>query len=144
MYKLFLDDIRDPIDCTLYKTKHMSFHRSMYAEDWTIVRSYDEFVKTVEMNFYADEWPSIVSFDHDLADEHYDLSMYNGEDAYPLQFAEKTGTDCAKWLLQFCIKNNLEIPECYVHSMNPIGAERIKNVLDDWKKYKELKEKGKI
>jgi hypothetical protein len=144
-YKLFLDDVRNPEMCTLYRTKHMMLDRSVYStESWVVVRSYNEFVETIKMKFYAGEWPTLISFDHDLADEHYDPKMYGNDEDYPQVFSEKTGTDCAKWLFQFCIQNNLDLPEYTVHSMNPIGAERIKNELDSWKKYKQLKVAGKL
>lgn len=123
----------------------MPLDRSIYSEEsWEIVRSYKEFVETVRLKFYLKEWPSLISFDHDLADEHYDPAMYSENGEYPKNFSEKTGTECAKWLLQFCIENDIELPDYTVHSMNPIGAERIKGVLEGWRKYKEFKETGKI
>jgi hypothetical protein len=42
---------------------------------------------------------------------------------------EKTGTDCAKWLAYYCILNGFDIPRYFIHSMNPIGTERIANIL---------------
>ncbi len=61
-YNLFLDDFRMPADVVLYMPKC-----AYYTDrEWVIVRSYDEFVKTIEEMGI----PQAVSFDHDLADEH--------------------------------------------------------------------------
>lgn len=133
-YNLFLDDIRNLVDCTTYRTKYMPQSRAMYTvEDWVIVRSYKDFVETIQNKFYAGEWPEKISFDHDLAEIHYEPHTWS--ESY--EYSEETGNDCAKWLVQFCIDNDLEMPETWVHSMNPIGAERIKNTLEDWYKYVE-------
>jgi hypothetical protein len=134
VYNLFLDDVRMPIDCIHY------IRNSDYANlNWVIVRTHDEFVNEVTQRFANNEFPAIVSFDHDLADEHYDPAMYHGEDAYinaSVSFKEKTGLDSAKWFVQFCIDNDVNMPSCLVHSMNPIGAKRIKETLLDYDRFK--------
>ena len=81
MYNLFLDDIRDPKNMipgmeVLYKDG-MLIHRNnpdnfYYKHDWVVVRSYNEFVDYITKNGL----PKLVSFDHDLAPEHY---AYMGE-----------------------------------------------------------------
>ena len=135
-YNLFLDDIRHPYDCINYRTKLMPENKSMYSQEkWVIVRNYEDFVKTITEKFWTNEFPGLISFDHDLADSHYDPGMYSGE--YPEEFEEKTGNDCAKWLLRFCIEKNVDMPDFIVHSMNPIGAQRIQDTLFDWYKYQE-------
>ena len=135
-YHLFLDDIRHPYDCLRYTTKFMPQDKSSYAKlSWVIARSGDEFANIITERFSKGEFPSLISFDHDLADDHYDQKMYNG--AYPEKFAEQTGNECAKFLVEFCIEHDLEMPICWVHSMNPIGAQRIQNTLEDFKRFKE-------
>ncbi len=133
-YNLFLDDVRMPIDCIHY------MRNADYSKlDWVIVRSHEEFVNEVTNRFSNNEIPAIISFDHDLADEHYDPKMYHGEDAYAqsaINFKEKTGLDSAYWFVQFCIDNNLDMPPCLVHSMNPVGAKRIKETLLDYERFK--------
>lgn len=129
MKRLFLDDIRNPIDCTTYMNPS-----TIYLEDWDVVRTYDEFVNYVTKNGVPDE----ISFDHDLADEHYDPSMYKSKEEYGEKyesFREKTGYDCARWLSQYCIDNVIPMPKtCYVHSMNPVGRDNIWGVLNSLKK----------
>jgi len=59
---LFLDDIRDPKDAYTY-TKKEVFQR----EDWHIVRNYQAFADRI----LEKGLPEMISFDHDLADQHY-------------------------------------------------------------------------
>ena len=123
---LLLDDIRD-CQMTFNITKN-----SIYLlNDWDIVKNYDEFINYILKNGL----PSVISFDHDLADEHYVPSEY--WDNYDLSkefqesqsYREKTGNDCAKWLLEYCYENNLKLPQCMVHSANPVGADNIRKTL---------------
>lgn len=123
---LLLDDIRD-CQMTFNITKN-----SIYLlNDWDIVRNYDEFINYILKNGL----PSVISFDNDLADEHYVPSEY--WDNYDLSkefqesqsYREKTGNDCAKWLLEYCYENNLKLPQCMVHSANPVGADNIRKTL---------------
>lgn len=92
----------------------------IYLEEWVIARNYSEFITLVTFKGL----PDIVSFDHDLAFEHYD----GGEQERG--YEEETGADCAKWLVNYCNENSLDLPECWIHSMNPVGAENIKNILN--------------
>jgi hypothetical protein len=128
MYKLFLDDERDPYKVTWVQ---------MPLGPWEIVRSYDEFVKTITNKGL----PSFVAFDHDLADEHYRRSMYNPDRHYSNYytdgtFKEKTGYECAVWLVNYCIDNNTDFPQYVVHSMNPIGKENIVGYIESYKRSK--------
>lgn len=106
---------------------------------WTIVRNYDEFVRVV----MANGMPNRVSFDHDLAEEHYRPSMYNPDRHYNNYydngtFKEKTGFHCAKWLVEYCIKKGLPFPEYFVHTMNPIGRENIVSYIESFKRASSL------
>ena len=128
MKRLFLDDIRIPEDCLSYMKD------DVYEENWDIVRTYKEFTDYIVKNGVPDE----ISFDHDLADEHYDPTMYLSSSIYGEKyesFREKTGYDCARWLSQYCIDNVIPMPKtCYVHSMNPVGRDNIWGVLNSLKK----------
>ena len=48
----------------------------------------------------------------------------------PENNTEKTGNDCAKWLLEYCYENDLKLPQCMVHSANPVGADNIRKTLE--------------
>jgi len=106
MYNLFLDDMRNA-------NKFLDDVRA-----WETVRSYTEFVRIIQQRGL----PRFISFDHDLP--------YNNSE-YP---NEKTGMDCAKWLVEFCMKTNQQLPEFQVHSMNPVGKLNIQSLLESYKK----------
>lgn len=101
-WKLFLDDERYPI-----------------GNDWTIARNYNDAV------WYVTNYglPYHISFDHDLAYDHYVIGKPH----------EYTGYDFAKWLVNYIMDNDLTLPEgfsFFVHSQNPIGAKNIQSLMD--------------
>lgn len=115
-YNLILDDCRN---------EKMCFNATgdrMYLDlEWIIVKNYDEFVDYITKN----SLPEIISFDHDISD----FIEVDGEKV------ERTGKSCAEWLVNYCLDNNLKLPEYYVHSSNPGGAENIIKYLDNFKKF---------
>lgn len=129
MKRLFLDDYRQPIDCFVY-TKD-----KIYYEDWVVVKNYPEFVKYISENGI----PDIISFDHDLADGHYHQNLQEGKlNYYTEDFIDdynKTGYHCAKWLIDYCLDNNLILSQYLVHSMNPVGKENIDGLLKSFIKF---------
>lgn len=125
-YKLFLDDERKPSQVKWLE---------MPLGPWVIVRDYATFVGYITKNGI----PTFVSFDHDLADEHYRQSMYDKDKHYTSYytdgtFKEKTGFSCAKWLCEYCLDNNLPFPDYQVHSMNPVGKENITQYIESFKR----------
>lgn len=112
-YNLFLDDERSPSDVTWC---------AIGPGPWTIVRSYDEFRDAIKMGGIPDR----VSFDHDLADTHYQ-ACFDGSHDYG---HEKTGYDAAKWLVFHCGEGH-PFPDYTVHSMNPIGRENITSFIEN-------------
>lgn len=119
---IFLDDIRTPLGTIHVKIPNYPF---------TIVRSYNEFCNVIQ-EYYSNigEAPSFISFDHDLSELQYiENPNYNDPN-------EKTGFHCAKWLIEFCEKNNLVFPDYMVHSMNPIGKQNIISLIESYKKVK--------
>jgi len=118
-YKLYLDDMR-------YPDNH---------SDWRIARNYHDalwYVKTYGLPYH-------VSFDHDLADIHYEIPDYGHSDDFmvtdhvPYEF---TGYDFAKWLCQWMLDNvdNIDGFSYNVHSANPIGAENIRRYMENFLK----------
>jgi hypothetical protein len=126
MTRLFLDDIRYPKNCTSYMLSRDSRAKE-YGERWEIVRNYQEFVDWITVNGL----PDLISFDHDLAPEHYaPQDRWNDYDKWLEESPiEKTGMSCAHWLTEYCQKHDLKLPEWMVHSMNPIGTKNITNLL---------------
>lgn len=129
-YNLFLDDIRKPKDVKWIE---------LPVVYWTVVRNYKEFVDIVKKQGL----PQWVSFDHDLADEHYRPSMYNPDGHYSNYytdgtFKEKTGYECAKWMVDYCIEKKLPFPQYCVHTKNPIGEKNIISYIENFKKHVQL------
>lgn len=127
-YNLFLDDDNQR---TPYKVSSW-FPKEYIAEWnqnlWERVWNYDQFVKIIKCKGL----PERVSFDHDLADEHY--AVQGGTTNYN-KFAEKTGYHCMQWMIDYIIDNNLEPPKVFVHSMNPVGRENIAALFNNFLKH---------
>jgi hypothetical protein len=124
---LFLDDVRVPMKCSYMKNP-------VYFDlDWEIVRSYNEFVEFIKTNGI----PDLISFDHDLAEAHYSEKMYSGTKVY-MQYletvSEKSGSDCVKWLVEFCMDTNQKFPEYLLHTMNPAGKENMESYIQSYLK----------
>lgn len=131
---LWLDDIRNPWE---HQWKRMidSFDPiNVTCPYW--VKNYAEFINWIQLNGL----PEIISFDHDLADEHYTpeeyWNDYDSSKAYQesMEYTEKTGYDCAKWLVDYCIDNDIDLPKYYCHSFNPVGKDNILGLLNNFKK----------
>lgn len=126
MIKLFLDDVRIPSDCVFYMHTRIGSENSVYLEqDWIVVRSFNEFVHYIAQNGV----PDLISFDHDLATEHYEHtieSVESWEEYHQYSYREHTGYDALTWLINYCEKyNNFKYPKMIVHSMNPVGTEKM-------------------
>jgi hypothetical protein len=123
---LFLDDVRIPYNCTSYMYLRMS-NISIYHKEWNIVRSYQDFVNWIEENGL----PDVISFDYDLADDYSLRESLPFESWFNIKENRVwNGLDCAKFLLNYCKKNNLNLPRCLIHSANPFGTEEIKKIIN--------------
>ena len=117
-YYLFLDDVRVPRSVTWV---------TLPSADWRIVRDYSHFVQCIKTYGV----PEFVAYDHDLADSHY-TDMNHGGDINYDRLEEKTGYDCAKFLVNECNKLGVPHPPYVVHSMNPIGAKNIISYIEQY------------
>lgn len=118
---LFLDDIRTPRDVYKY-TGRLEY----INEEWAIVRSYISFCAFID-KYLAEtgKLPDKISFDHDLCFE--DQNKTEG-------FREKTGMDCARYLVEVCMNTGLKLPEWRIHSFNMVGARNIQDLLSGFSK----------
>jgi hypothetical protein len=123
---IYLDDVRTP-------SPNPSTHE---VPEWIVVRSYDEFVaKVMELGL---ETIKLISLDHDLGN----TAMKEYDNIH-----EKTGYDCAKWLVNhFYDKNpdwltlgrlqkkslSFNFPTVLVHSANPIGSANIMGYVNNF------------
>lgn len=118
-YNLFLDDERSPSQAGVYMKNNLYFDLT-----WIIVRDYNAFVKVI----LEKGMPVLVSFDHDLADIHYNPKTWTAN----FKYKEKTGKDCAIWLVNHCMDTGKEFPKWYVHSMNPVGGPSIASYITSY------------
>ena len=113
---LYLDDVRIP------KT-----------DSWEVVRNYDEFVAHILMNGLENY--EVISLDHDLGEgamiEYYTNVKPNYELDYN-RIPEKTGMDCARYLVAEAMNKKIPLPTIYVHSANPIGAANIIGYINNY------------
>lgn len=117
---LFIDDVRMPSECALYMHRRIGKLNTMYInEDWIICRDFFQFVRALKKNDLSKI--KTVSFDHDLADIHYDPSS----DTESFAYNEKDGYDCGFVMKQMFEQKGIPLPQIFIHSMNPVGAERI-------------------
>jgi len=86
------------------------------SKPWSIVKSFNEMVEWVKENGV----PDVVTFDHDLGDTS-ELEM--------------KGVQCARWMIEFCMKNLVPVPEYNVHSSNGPGSKNIESIFETYKKY---------
>lgn len=119
-YNLFLDDERDFINNKKYlQNHHNSFGDLYFSEEWVIVRSYIDFKRVIEENGL----PGRISFDHDLG--------------MKLGAILPTGMDCCKWLIDYCLDNDLELTsKCRFHTANPNGEMNMVHLINNFKKFK--------
>ena len=125
---LWLDDVRDPFE----NDGEWLVFAPIKAEEVIWVKTYEEFVGWITVNGLPDG----IAFDHDLADEHL---VHNNMwiDYYEnggIEFKEKTGMDCAKWLVEHCLDKGLDLPKFSSQSANPPGRENILTLLNNFLK----------
>jgi hypothetical protein len=126
---LWLDDVRNPFE----NDGEWLIFAPIRANEVIWVKNYDEFVGWITDNGLPDG----IAFDHDLADEHYAPEAHWDENyqdwANSQNFKEKTGMDCAKWLVEYCIDNDTLLPLFSSQSANPPGRENIIRLLTNFK-----------
>jgi len=116
--KLYLDDIRTPNN-----------------DDWCVVRNYDEFVAHIKLRGLGVY--EVITLDHDLGDTAQREYYNNVSPNYQLDYnniLEKTGLDCAKWLVAESMNSKIPLPQIYTHSANPIGSANIMGYVNNYLK----------
>lgn len=129
---LWLDDIRNPHIDNWLRDYAPQFSNGEGGVVW--VKNFDGFVNHIKNS----GMPDMISFDHDLGEdiarEKVNMGV-NKKIARKQKKEAKSGYDCAKWLVDHCLDNQLPIPHFGVHSANPVGAENIRKLLNNAKKY---------
>lgn len=101
---IFLDDFRKP-----NKYVNVNVNRVYQAYDA------DEFYSLVEKLYNKYSRIDEVWFDHDLGDA-----------------TKGTGYECAKYLVDFCIEHNMDLPEYHIQSANQVGKANIDSYLKSY------------
>lgn len=104
---IYCDDLRTPV-----------------CDNWTIVRNYEEFTKTIDS--IGLENIETISLDHDLG------LLSDGD--------EKNGYDCAKWLVDISMDKEIQLPQIFVHSSNPVGCLNIIKYVNNYLHFCDLPE----
>jgi hypothetical protein len=121
---LYLDDVRIPTE-----------------GEWEVVRNYDEFVAHIKMNGLENY--EVISLDHDLGEgamvEYYTNTKPNYELDYN-RIPEKTGMDCARFLVAESMNTKVPLPTIYVHSANPIGSANMMGYINNYFRNNKLPE----
>lgn len=116
MKKIYLDDVRTPTQ-----------------KDWIVVRNYDEFVSTVM--YWGLENISLISLDHDLGDtamKEWHNNVYHNYELNYDNITEKTGMDCAKWLVNQWMDGQ-PVVDVVTHSANAIGSSNIMGYINNYR-----------
>jgi hypothetical protein len=121
MTRIYLDDVRTPVD-----------------KDWVVVRSYEEFVDKV--NEIGLENIETISLDHDLgisAMREWHNNVYNNYTLDYNNITEKTGYDCAKWLVDQWMDGK-PVCQVYTHSTNALGSANIMGYINNYRHINKL------
>ena len=113
---LYLDDVRKPTD-----------------DSWQVVTNYNQFISHIRLNGLENY--EVISLDHDLGEEAMNEFYNNALPNYKLNYDninEKTGYDCAKWLVAESMTKKIPLPQIYVHSANPIGSANIMGYINNY------------
>lgn len=113
---LYLDDIRIPTE-----------------GEWEVVRNYDEFVAHIKLNGLENY--EVISLDHDLGESAMQEYYTNTKPNFSLDYnniKEKTGMDCARFLVAESMTKSIPLPQIYVHSANPIGSSNIIGYINNY------------
>ena len=116
MTRIYLDDIRTPVE-----------------DGWTVVRNYEQFVSTI-MYIGLDNI-ELISLDHDLGDtamKEWHTNVYHNYTLDYNNITEKTGMDCAKWLVEQWM-NGEKVVDVFTHSANAIGSANIMGYINNYR-----------
>ena len=139
---LWLDDIRDPWN----EPKWLVFSPIEAPYELIWVKNYNQFCAEITQNGL----PDAICFDHDLSDfqafynsypEKLEQALKDAEEVGKLDkwkqtlIDEKTGMDCVKWLVEYCMDNNKPLPLYNIQSQNPVGKQNIDSYLKNYLKH---------
>jgi hypothetical protein len=107
---LWLDDLREPNK--YFINKYNPIGGDINELDIIWVKTEEEFKAYIQNNGL----PVGICFDHDLG-------------------PGGSGYECAKFLVEYCLGHNLDIPVYDIQSMNPVGKQAIDNLLTNYHRF---------
>lgn len=120
---LWLDDQREPYDYFTRRRQSKTWDRNyeyyannifnQYYPNFIWVKTLDSFKNYILNN----KMPDLVSFDYDIRPKNYYGQDYD------------KGSDAAQWLLNFCKKNNVKLPNTFPHTANKNGLIHLNSIL---------------
>ena len=126
---LWLDDIRNPLE------DNWLVFSPITPTEIVWVKSYREFTSWITENGL----PEAICFDHDLGMEVAVTARLKGmskRKSRELKKLEKTGYDCAKWLIDYCLdRDDHPLPLYNIQSANPVGKENIDGCLKHYNRH---------
>ena len=123
--RIYLDDIRTPVSPNNEWVEGI--------QEWTVVRSYDEFVaKVTEIGLENIE---LISLDHDLgpsAMQEWHSNVYHNYQLNYDNITEKTGMDCTKWLVEQWLDGQ-PVVDVVIHSANAVGSANMMGYINNYR-----------
>jgi len=124
-HRIYLDDMRTP------EPSGTGWFSS--TPEWIVVRNYEEFVsKITEIGLENIE---LISLDHDLGDsamKEWHTNVYHNYTLNYDNITEKTGMDCAKWLIEQWL-DGAPVCKVMIHSANAVGSANMMGYINNYK-----------
>ena len=124
-FRIYLDDVRTPVSPNNEWVDNVP--------EWTVVRSYDEFVQKI--NSIGLENIELISLDHDLGDSAMKEWLHGVVKNYEINYdniTEKTGMDCTKWVVEKWMDGE-PVVDVVVHSANAIGSANMMGYINNYR-----------
>ena len=120
IFMIWLDDVRGH-DSKKFKDFYNQVYNRYGTADMPIqildAKDYAQFIDRIGyVNEHSALENTIISFDHDLGCDASGNIL-------------ESGADCLKYLINFCLDNNLRLPECLIHTSNPVGKLNMESII---------------
>jgi hypothetical protein len=129
MKVLWLDDMRDPKDTFWFR-----FFPTYNIDEVVWVKNYVEFTSWITINGL----PELICFDHDLGDDIAREKVEKGMSKRQARREKRetlSGHDCAKWLVEYCMSNDIDLPK-YISQSDSPKKENILKLLTNYSKFR--------